>query len=149
MAEPTKIAFFGVKSWEREVIEKEISRLDSYGVGIFEQEVQDDIKLAGEYEVLSVFIYCEMSKKVLDKLPNLRFDKPLAVKKSMAKKFLLGLVREKIVVDREKCVRCGVCARKCPMKAITLNPCPVIDTKKCIRCFCCVEICSENALSEK
>ena len=71
MAKPVKIAFFGVKSWEREIIEKEISRLDAYGVGIFEKEVQDDISLAGEYEVLSVFIYSEINKKILDKLPGL------------------------------------------------------------------------------
>jgi D-lactate dehydrogenase len=72
MTELTKIAFFGVKSWEKEIIEKEISKLDSFGIGIFGQEVQEDIKLASEYEVLSVFIYSEMSEKVLDKLPKLK-----------------------------------------------------------------------------
>ncbi|MFA6518310.1 MAG: hypothetical protein WCV93_01510 [Candidatus Shapirobacteria bacterium] len=40
-----KIGFFGVKSWEREAIEKEIIRLPSFGVGIFEKEVQDDVEL--------------------------------------------------------------------------------------------------------
>ena len=36
-----KIAFFGVKSWEKEIIEREISRLDTFGVGIFKEEVQE------------------------------------------------------------------------------------------------------------
>ena len=67
-----KIAFFGVKSWEREIVEKEIARLDSYGVGIFEGEVQDNLELAKEYEVISIFIYSRLTKEVLDKLPNLK-----------------------------------------------------------------------------
>lgn len=67
-----KIAFFGVKSWEREIIEKEIINLDATGVGIFEQELQDAIELAKNYEVLSVFIYSKADKGVLDKLPNLK-----------------------------------------------------------------------------
>ena len=67
-----KIAFFGVKSWEREIIEKEIINLDACGVGIFEEEVQDNIEMAKKYEILSVFIYSKINKEVLDKLPNLK-----------------------------------------------------------------------------
>lgn len=67
-----KIAFFGVKSWEREIIEKEITNLDAYGVGIFEEEVQDNLEMAKKYEILSVFIYSKMDKEILDKLPNLK-----------------------------------------------------------------------------
>ncbi len=67
-----KVAFFGVKSWEREAIEREISSLDTFGVGIFEEEVQEAIELAKNYEVISSFIYSKMNKKVLSKLPNLK-----------------------------------------------------------------------------
>jgi D-lactate dehydrogenase len=67
-----KIAFFGVKSWEKEIIEKEISKLDTFGVGIFEKEVQDDIELAKQYDIISPFIYSKFDKAVLDKLPNLK-----------------------------------------------------------------------------
>lgn len=67
-----KIAFFGVKSWERAIIEKEIINLDTFGVGIFEEEVQDNIEMAKKYEVLSIFIYSKVDKEVLDKLPNLK-----------------------------------------------------------------------------
>ncbi len=67
-----KIAFFGVKSWEKEIIEKEISDLDSFGVGIFEDEVQDNLELAAKYNILSVFIYSTLTKEVLKKLPNLK-----------------------------------------------------------------------------
>ncbi len=67
-----KIAFFGVKSWERPIIEKEISQLDSFGVGIFETEVQDNLELAAKYEIISPFVYSFMNKDVLSKLPNLK-----------------------------------------------------------------------------
>jgi len=67
-----KIAFFGVKSWEREIIEKEISKLDTYGVGIFEQEIQNDMELAKKYEIISPFIYSTFNKTILDKLPDLK-----------------------------------------------------------------------------
>ncbi len=65
-----KIAFFGVKNWEKELIEKESKVLGD--VSFFEQEVQDAVDKAVEFEVLSVFIYSKLDKKVLDKLPNLK-----------------------------------------------------------------------------
>ncbi|HEX9008633.1 MAG TPA: NAD(P)-dependent oxidoreductase [Patescibacteria group bacterium] len=67
-----KIAFFGVKSWERPIIEREIARLDTYGIGLFESEVQDSIELAAQYEIISPHIYSKMDKTVLEKLPKLK-----------------------------------------------------------------------------
>ena len=67
-----KIAFFGVKSWEKEEIEKEIIRLNSYGIGLFESEIQDNLGLAEKYEIVSPFIHSRMDKKTLDKLPRLK-----------------------------------------------------------------------------
>lgn len=66
------MAFFGVKSWERQAIEKEIIRLPVYGVGIFEDEVQDNLELAAKYEVISPFVNSFLSREILEKLPNLR-----------------------------------------------------------------------------
>jgi D-lactate dehydrogenase len=67
-----KIAFFGVKSWERPIIEKEIINLDAYGVGLFEEELQDSLELAKKYDIISTFIYSKADKEVLSKLPNLK-----------------------------------------------------------------------------
>jgi D-lactate dehydrogenase len=67
-----KIAFFGVKSWEKEIIEREISSLDTFGVGIFSEEVQDSLELAAKYDIISPFIYSKFDRKVLGKLPNLK-----------------------------------------------------------------------------
>lgn len=67
-----KIAFFGVKSWEKDIIAKEINKLPGFGIGLFEGEVQDNIEMAANYDVISLFIYSKISKEVLDKLPNLK-----------------------------------------------------------------------------
>lgn len=67
-----KVGFFGVKSWERPILERQLSNLNAYGVGIFEQEVQEAIDLAKNYEVLSVFIYSRLDAQTLDKLPKLK-----------------------------------------------------------------------------
>ncbi len=67
-----KIAFFGVKAWERAAVEKALAKLDTYGVGIYEEEVQENLKVAADYEVISPFIYSRFDKKILDKLPRLK-----------------------------------------------------------------------------
>lgn len=51
--------------------------------------------------------------------------------------------------DKSKCVKCGICARSCPAKAIELAPYPKADLSKCIRCFCCQELCPQRAVEVK
>jgi len=80
----------------------------------------------------------------MSKLPSLKFNIPRGDSSSKLK----GLFKEKpIVVNKSTCERCGLCASKCPQKAIKLQPYPVVDRKKCIRCFCCMEICPTHSLS--
>ena len=85
----------------------------------------------------------------LKEIPNLKFQKPSRFKRAIAKAALLDITKEEIIVNENKCIKCGLCARKCPMKAISLKPFPEIDKKKCIRCFCCIEICPHHALHLK
>ena len=85
----------------------------------------------------------------LKKIPNLKFDKPSRFKRAMVKAFLIGMTKEKIIVDEDKCVKCRICMKKCPVKSITLKPFPEINSKKCIRCFCCIEVCPQHALHLK
>jgi uncharacterized Fe-S center protein len=39
-----------------------------------------------------------------------------------------------------------MCARHCPVEAITMTPYPTIDKRRCISCFCCHEFCKYTAM---
>lgn len=75
---------------------------------------------------------------------------------------------QKAVIDKEKCVNCGMCAKVCPYSAIVNNkrPCEKsckvkaitmneetkaaqIDNKKCIACGACVYQCPFGAIVDK
>ncbi|MBU2562512.1 MAG: DUF362 domain-containing protein [Nanoarchaeota archaeon] len=84
----------------------------------------------------------------LEKLPLIKFKKPF-VRDKLTKKIKDRFLQRPILVDEKKCIKCGLCSRKCPAKAIKLTPYPVVDKKKCIRCFCCMEICPQHALKLK
>ena len=67
----------------------------------------------------------------------------------------LNLFQKKPYIDEEKCIRCGICVKSCPVvgKAVDFrngkgNP-PTYDYKKCIRCFCCQEMCPQKAIKVK
>ena len=45
----------------------------------------------------------------------------------------------------EKCVKCGLCAENCPVKAIIPENPQLTDHKKCISCMRCVKICPFHA----
>jgi uncharacterized protein (DUF362 family) len=98
------------------------------------------------YEAIKRKLYpnYEFNLVGLKKLPLIHFDKAHIRKTSSLRKIFL---ERKILCDHKKCIKCGLCARKCPAKAITLKPYPVINRKKCIRCFCCLEVCPQEALS--
>lgn len=57
---------------------------------------------------------------------------------------------EKPKVIKKKCIRCGVCVRSCPEKAIRIDKVSaIIDYNKCIKCYCCHEQCPEGAIDLK
>ncbi len=54
-------------------------------------------------------------------------------------------------IDPDKCKKCSLCARKCPVGAITgvVGKEPfVIDTNKCIKCGMCIASCKFGAISK-
>jgi len=84
----------------------------------------------------------------LNRLPIIHFKKAWT-RKELSKEMISIFKEKPIVCDITKCIKCEICAKHCPAKAIKLAPYPTIDRKKCIRCFCCMEICPKHALSLK
>ncbi len=71
-------------------------------------------------------------------------------KDSRAMRAVLSLARPyalRPVVERDKCVGCGACARSCPRQCITVTEGKArIASKNCIRCYCCHEMCPQDAI---
>ena len=57
--------------------------------------------------------------------------------------------RGRIEIDIDDCIFCGICSRKCPTDAITVDreaKSWTIARMGCIQCSCCVETCPKNCL---
>ncbi|MDZ7725384.1 MAG: DUF362 domain-containing protein [candidate division KSB1 bacterium] len=92
-----------------------------------------------------------------DALYNPDFDIPRKPVSSVTRtgriSFIKNWISPRPVIDSERCVRCGMCVRACPVspKAVDWQdddkkP-PLYNYKRCIRCFCCQEICPEQAIT--
>lgn len=64
-----KIAFFELNPWEKEIIKKSASKLKA---DVYKQEIEEAIDKAKNYEVISTFVYSDLSKNILTQLPNLK-----------------------------------------------------------------------------
>ncbi len=57
----------------------------------------------------------------------------------------------KPVILKDKCIKCGVCIKACPVNAIKYykNQYAKIIKQECIRCYCCHEMCQSKAVKLK
>ncbi len=112
---------------KRNLATEDINNIDFYGVSIDDISIEPFL-LPGSTHV----------NFVEDRIPSFVVD------------FLLDKVRPYPKVILSKCIGCGICARDCPAKVITIRDKKAqIDTDGCIRCFCCHELCPEKAMGIK
>jgi len=84
-------------------------------------------------------------------LPSYGFKKSSGAVRLMPV-FLRGLAHRLVslspMLEREKCVRCSICSRVCPVDAISgdASSYPVIKKNFCVKCLCCHEMCPTGAM---
>lgn len=65
-----KIAFFEVESWEKEILKKEFKK---HKLLFFKEDLDEkNVSKVSDVDILCVFIYSDVDKKILDKFKNLR-----------------------------------------------------------------------------
>ena len=51
-----------------------------------------------------------------------------------------------LFVDKEKCTKCGICAKVCPYSAIKMDEYPLFNDQKCYACWSCYNHCPPLAI---
>lgn len=60
--------------------------------------------------------------------------------------------RGHIEIGIDSCIYCGICQKKCPTNAITVDRAKKawsIERMQCIQCSCCVEVCPKKCLTNE
>ncbi len=93
-------------------------------------------------------------------LATLKFFREEYIAHVVDKKCPAGVCKSLLsfVIDQDKCIGCGKCAKNCPVDCISKTdyvapghklPSYSIDTSKCIKCGACIAGCKFNAISKK
>lgn len=65
-------------------------------------------------------------------------------------KFLRNMILEHPIINKDKCIKCGECAKICPPKTMRIEKgqFPHLKNNLCIRCWCCGEVCPKSAIDK-
>jgi len=103
----------------------------------------------GETRVEDIRIFGEDINNI--KVRDFRISQPMNPEWSIpewARCRLKDALTTRPVINKDKCVRCGICRDDCPRGAITEKDNGlIIDYRNCIRCFCCQEFCPRGAIT--
>jgi ferredoxin len=58
-----------------------------------------------------------------------------------------GRYSSKLKIDNDKCIGCGLCAKLCPMKNITIKEHKAVSGDQCTMCYRCINKCPGQALT--
>lgn len=89
--------------------------------------------------------YFHFARTVLASL----FQKPATTSYPVVPREYHEKTRGKVVIDIDDCIYCGMCMRKCPADAITVERAEKtwkINPFSCIQCACCVDNCPKKCL---
>jgi len=89
-----------------------------------------------------------ISKYILKRL----FKKPATLMYPVIPREWQERTRGHVEIDESTCVVCGICSKKCPANAITVDRAArtwTIERMQCIQCNSCVEACPKKSLTMK
>lgn len=78
------------------------------------------------------------------------FKKPETIQYPTQKRFAPEGLKGHIVNDMPRCILCGICEKRCPTGALTVEKNEgtwTIDRFRCVQCGSCVRECPEHCLS--
>lgn len=78
------------------------------------------------------------------------FGKPSTLMYPVVPRKYQEITKGHIENDIDTCIFCGICQKKCPADAITVdkpNKTWTIQRMQCVQCGCCVDLCPKHCLS--
>jgi ferredoxin len=90
---------------------------------------------------------------ILDRIRQdspITFSRKFTLRENLSVLPLAGILKlyTEHTINQEKCIRCGTCVRKCPVKTIDLST-GTVDRNRCLGCFGCFNNCPTGAMEMK